>query len=130
MENEKALTYVLFTAKHPNETLAAKTVHSVEPGHTPGWLVIHFAPPTANSRLYMTVWCGGIRKGLDPEHDWDIALHQVEGRGDDRRHFGNVIYRSHRPEGPEICDETDAQFLKAAAIVPFTPDEEANGEKV
>ena len=115
--SEKTMTKVLFTTKDLNEAIAGKTVHSVEPGHTPGWLVINLTP-SVDCRCFLTVWCGGTRERLDPEHDWDIALHYKSADGGG---LVTPVYRSHRPEGNEILDETSAQFRMATGIQPIPP---------
>jgi hypothetical protein len=99
---------VLSTANFLNEILADKTVLSVERGSSPGWLVINLTPPSADCRCFLTVWCGGIREHLEPEHDWDIALHHRQLSGDGWG-LTNVIYRSHQPEGPEICHQRNSR---------------------
>lgn len=91
--------YVQKTVKWLNEALAGKTVHSVEPGYTAGWMVINFTPPDADPRIYLTVWLGGTRPLPHPserQYHWDIGLltKNLDGFG-----HGGSVYRSFAPGG-------------------------------
>lgn len=112
--NDKIAVNALYTACELNAHLSGKVIQSVEPGNGryAGWVVINFAPKEGEDyRTFMTLWVGGDRGWLDPEHDWDMALHYTKTGGGSAL----AIYRSHQPEGPEYlrqvrCEEA-AEFV-------------------
>jgi hypothetical protein len=95
--------------------LSGRTMKSVEPGNgdEAGWIVINFVPQEGeNYRSFLTLWLGGERRGLDPLHDWDMALHHTNREGGGPI---TAIYRSLAPEGPDLslqdCCKEASEFV-------------------
>jgi hypothetical protein len=70
-----------------NEILRSRRVLSVEPGRTPGWMVVNFelnpdereAQP--DMRLFLTVFVGGRKGSSDANHYSTCALHDKSADG-------------------------------------------------
>jgi hypothetical protein len=66
-----------------NQCLQNKTITSVEPGKTPGWVLINFddVPADKNVRQFMTLWTGKEPFYPDDEHCWEMAIHRTTQNG-------------------------------------------------
>jgi hypothetical protein len=71
------------TLNEVNIMLAGRTIASVEPGITFGWLLINFVPvPEDNGRrAFMTVWVGESGLTEADEHSWKAAMHYRQPDG-------------------------------------------------
>lgn len=71
-----------------NYFLQNRVITSVEPGNTPGWVLINFEAP--EGRQFMTLWVGTkpfyseYDETMVNAHDWETAIHHraQNGSGD------------------------------------------------
>ncbi len=84
----------------------ATTARSVEPGNTPGWVLINFedAPADKSVRQFMTLWIGKEPFYPDDPHCWEMAIHQhvQDGGG-----MASAIRKIDVPE--EVEDDSEEQ---------------------
>jgi hypothetical protein len=89
-----------------NYFLQNKTITSVEPGNTPGWVLINFedAPADKSVRQFMTLWIGKEPFYPDDPHCWEMAIHQhvQDGGG-----MASAIRKIDVPE--EVEDDSEEQ---------------------
>ena len=86
-----------------NELLKDKKITSIEPGTTPGWMVINFEPEgivakhRPGDRVFLTVFVGGRKGSYDAEYFSTCALHR---KGEDGRGTAYMIRDGRDPEMP------------------------------
>jgi hypothetical protein len=86
-----------------HEVLQGRKIQSVEPGATPGWMLINLElnPEERNAeagmRLFLTVFVGGRKGSAEAEHHSTAALHH---QGADGRSTVHMVRDGRDPEMP------------------------------
>ncbi len=89
-----------------NYFLQNKTITSVEPGNTPGWILINFEDATGDKsvRQFMTLWIGKEPFYPDDPHCWEMAIHQHMQDG------GGMVSAIRKIDVPEeVEDDSEEQ---------------------
>jgi hypothetical protein len=94
-------------AESLNYFLQNRTITSVEPGHTPGWVVINFEDVPANKsvRQFMTLWVGTKPlpvPDVEQEHYWEMAIHGHHADGS-----GGSVYPIAKMEVPDEDEDEE-----------------------
>src|ERR1700757_3266675 len=84
-----------------NEVLKDKKILSIEPGTTPGWMVINLEPQgiiakyEPGDRVFLTVFVGGRKGASDDVYTSTCALHL---KGEDRHGTAYMVRDGRDPE--------------------------------
>jgi|ERR1700728_3072378 len=77
-----------------NDILGGRTILSVEPGTTYGWVVINLVPKSEESRVFLTIRVGEEPMTNEAHHSSEAAIHS---KGD-----GSTWVHALRPLTPKL----------------------------